>query len=110
MLIEYNDGQTIDTNKLSDLEAMALEKTKTYLDEMNKLQFPVLVRVRLNEKVFNGGWSAKDAKDSPTDALFALVANTVQFIEKCFDDKYRFVCMDHAAYEHFVKDFEDKKE
>lgn len=99
MKITHIDGSETETEKIaSDLVALALEKTKEYLDALSQYKIPCFVRFAVDGKTFSGAHSFLDGNRDPREVKLELFQDSLE----CWTKHYpgcKIVVMSDAAYE-----------
>ena len=112
MEIKHIDGSVTDTNKLSDIKAMQMERIQAFIREMESLGVPMFLTFRLDCNSYCGGWNVPSMCGQKEPEVFKeLIQDTVERCEKIISDKMgeqmRFVLMNEENYENLQKNLED---
>lgn len=71
----------MDTSKMTDIQALAFDATKKYMDTMVKYNLPFIVRYCADEKMVAGASNFNDGRNSPRDTRADMLADMIKFIE-----------------------------
>lgn len=103
MNITTNDGKTIDSDKLDDIQALVAEKSQEMVDLFVKYKIPFYMRVILPGDRFTGAFNFEHAKYTPNEAAAELAKDCMEFWEKQAGDGSRFVLMDRESFEALME-------
>lgn len=102
MQITHVDGSVSDTEKLNDIDSMAVEKAKELLDLFSKYKIPFVLRYQLPGERFTGAFSYDSDKEKPDECLSTMMRDSIQYWER-YTNGHNFVLMDKESLENLKK-------